>query len=456
MSYLLSRGQELFAKVETSFAVPTIPVAGDAIKHEDIAITSSTERLENKARQSGRSAQAPIENRRSGEFKYSGGFTPSGTAGVDPAQNVLLACVLTKTDKDTTTAIEASPAPSVNGCTVSTAAAATVGDLIAIPVGDVYEVVRVATKNTAAITWTPALSSAPVAATAVIQARIKYALTDKPTGSFTLLRNIDDGKVEVAVGCVSNTIEMAFGGGEYGTLSVSGPCADVAEIGIMTFEEDLDDTETSWEVVSADAMVYPESTARAWGIVDEEIVAVTAVNRTTDVLTVTRAQGGTSAAVHNNLSGTYDTIYPYAPTPSYNAQEPVAGIIGKISLDNGDFEVESLKVSDSENLELLDKVFGHCHATAYIAPAIREVTFDITGYFKSDDATWAKAAHTETVALLFQAGTQSGKIVAGYAPALLLDIPAIECPAGEKVPLTLKGKALQSAAANDEFELWLL
>jgi len=452
MSHALGREVQVFVKAESSFATPVLPTATDALRHDEANVTSETERLENKARHAGRSAQLPIENKRSGEFSFKYGLIPSGNPGTAPEQHVFFDSVFTKTEYSTTSAIEASPAPTVNGCTLTTPAAVSAGDLIAVPVAGIYHVVYVMTKETAAITWTPALPAAPAAGD-TIGARIVYTPKDKPTGSFTMMVNRGDAKVDTACGCIPNVFEIDFAGGDYAQLSVSGPCADVAEIGEMELTDDIDDDDTEIPVDWVNGFVASASKARAWGLIGEEIVKMSAVDYEDSNITVARAQGGTSAVAHVNESGTYPTIYPYAPDPTYGTQEPIAGILGKVYVNGAVFHVKSAKFTDNENLKPLTEIFGQVHAEGYVAPANREVTVTLDGYLKNDETPWAFASNFDPPPVILQSGTKAGEIVALWIPKLLIDIPKIEDTADAEISLTISGKAIQYAAANDEFAI---
>lgn len=66
-----------------------------------------------------------------------------------------------------------------------------------------------------------------------------------------------------------------------------------------TVSEALDDTETAWTMATGDAVKFAVGDAIR---VDDEIVLITGVNTTTEVLTVTRGALGTTAASHADAS----------------------------------------------------------------------------------------------------------------------------------------------------------
>lgn len=151
---------------------------------------------------------------------------PSGTLNTLPEIDPILEAAFgLKTNVTLSTTVSASPSPTTTGCTVASAGALAAGDAVLIYVtGEDDPFVRVLTDVTGnALTWAPALPSAPTSADA-IKGGITYKLTTDLELSLTIAEYLSKNRELIGVGI--NALSLVFDANEDPKATASGPAAD--------------------------------------------------------------------------------------------------------------------------------------------------------------------------------------------------------------------------------------
>lgn len=150
---------------------------------------------------------------------------PSGTLNTLPEHDpVYEAAFGTKTNVTLATTVSAAPAPTVGGCTVSSAGTLAVGDAVLITVtGQAGPFVRMLTGVAgAALTWDPDLPAAPTSGDA-LKGTLTYKLITAPPPSLTALHAYPSARREVLIGWGMDTLAFALDANAEILVTAGGP-----------------------------------------------------------------------------------------------------------------------------------------------------------------------------------------------------------------------------------------
>ena len=147
---------------------------------------------------------------------------PSGTLNTLPeCDQILEAALGTKTNETLSTTVLASPAPTTTTCTVASAGSLVKGDAILISRSSVLSVRFLTSVVSDALTWAPALPTAPTTGEAV-KGCITYTLTGTLAVSLAIAHYLDTFK-RALVGVGIDGLELAFDANEEPRFTASGP-----------------------------------------------------------------------------------------------------------------------------------------------------------------------------------------------------------------------------------------
>lgn len=439
MSYETGYDQLAFFAPESGYGAAADPAGNLAARFSTLEANVNESRLTRQDRRPGsRSVETRVRGRREIEVSLKADDCPNGAAGAAPDLDALLATTYVKQQQALACVIDAEPAPTTSGCTISAAGAVSVGDLIGIDAadeqGDVTTfAVLVTEKNDDAISWTPTLPNAP-AAGATVRARIRYGLSGDNQASVTGYKYYANF-CECVSGLFATTWEYELDGGGVASIAATGVGKDLARFGAMSLGEGVTDSETEWTVNAQAADIY--TAGRGLYTVDDEIVAVIATDAGSDELTVERGACGSTPAGHYQDAA----LTPYRPTPTL-AGGPISGVLGRVAIGGAYYHVTGAKIVHKDGGAARNNAFGAATSVGRSNAAQREVTVELSGYLQSDDDRWQLAHQMTRTPVVIQAGTAAGHIHAFALPTVEFEIPNLAGTKEEEVPLTLTGIAI--------------
>lgn len=375
-----------------------------------------------------------------GELDFTCYLKPSGTAGTDPECTDILEGAFGSKLSGAADTVQAAPAPTVSGCTVTDGTRFSKGQVRLVEMTAGPTAVTITDVSTNALTWEPALSVAP-ASGANIYAAIQYKpATDLSDYSIWMK---DDDRVFAYQDCSfsklsgkfdkKSSLELAVNGGFVkffmaGSDELAVACTDVATT--LTFKDGKK------FLAGAGCIIKLES----------EIIRVDSVSG--NVGTVTRAYMSTTAAAH-----AIDTpITPWSPTVTETGV-PLHGKYGKPkwklgstweSLPYLEFSYEfdnALGWADEE-------VTGEDEGAGSFRNEVRKVTGTMSFLYRRKHSNLYAHSKSRTLAqVLVPVFSAVGKGFAIHIPQAEFLIPEIGGDAEQRV--TLPFKIFASSAYND-------
>lgn len=433
----------VFLKQETTYGTVAHPAATEAVIHQKGTFNYNQERVNRADKTSNRSTRERITHRKEVQWSLELYNLPSGTSGTAPDITDALEYAFgsKKTISDHTIDMGASTTslPLTAGGTDYAA-----GD----PVGWVnssgdLEVSWVVSIMSNTLTISPAFSGAP-ANGGTIKGGVAYKLADV-LGSLTITRILDNYQ-DVSVGCFINDVKFEFPGTAEGTVMVGGMGKTSYSSGTSALNGMVDDTTTSFVVTSGTGARFQANTRL---LIESEVVLVTAVS--SDTLTVTRAQAGTSGAAH----ATATAIGPYEPSRTL-AGSPISGTIGSFIITGSSsartaYKMQQASITMNNQGSLRNSEFGTDSASGFFVNK-RTVNFTITLWLEKEQAKLYNNAKSFTSQeITIQLGKTAGSVCAAHFIRAEFNIPKIEAPDDSEVSVPFEGVALGSVATgNDE------
>jgi len=224
---------QYFGGLETSFGVPPSIAATHAIRVINAKLDGDPKnRVYSPEKKNGPGRYARFDRRETAGFSMEALLRPSGTLNTVPeCSDFLEAAFGAKNNITLSTTVTASPAPTVNGCTVGAVTglvAMKSGVQIACPDGKL-RLRRVTSISTLAITWAPALPTGQEPATAAAIKGVNcYYLTAANAksiwlASYAFQADFTAGLSELLKGGMVDRLSMSFDFQDEPRFSVSGP-----------------------------------------------------------------------------------------------------------------------------------------------------------------------------------------------------------------------------------------
>lgn len=314
---------QVFVTTETAYGTAVAASAAEAVRFKSLArpYTRTQNPVEEKSAHRG--VEAMIEGPNSGEFTLETYLRPSGTAGVVPRLDALLQTIFPDVNSPSADTIESSPTPAIGQYDMGDASDLLADDMQLVPLSAGGRVVRIVTQSDPTITVSPPLPTAPAGTETPAASKI-YRLETRPTASVTIgFKGTNYG--EWFTGAVANALTISGGGGSEPMLSMSGFYAKHAFAHYDVLDAAIVAVDSTSMTVTNPYRFRASTTAPAWVQIDDEAIKITAINYTTGVCTIVRAQDGTSGATHLDEAA----ITPYFPTASLSTTQPMHGLVGK-------------------------------------------------------------------------------------------------------------------------------
>lgn len=455
-AYALGFREKVFACVESTYGTPVHPAATDAFQIIGGSFDYTQERVNRNDKTSSRSYRERMTHRKSVNWSVNAYLLPSGVTGTAPDITDLLekgmGAKTTVADKTTHAST-----PCTTTSLVLTAGGGTgvnIGDAVGwVNAAGKLEVTYVTAKATDTLTVSPALSGIP-ATGATIKGSVNYKLANN-LGSLTVTRVLDN-MVDVLVGCVVNSLQFDFAGDGEGMLTIGGFGSTAYSSGTSALSAQLLATPASgsitFTVTTGEGVKFSANTKL---MIDDEIFLVTGVAG--DVVTATRAQDGSTAALHNVAA----EVGPYEPTATV-AGSPVSGTLGEFIITGAAgartaVPTTTTQITIGNNASPRNSEYGKDAATGYTTTSRRDVAFSTTMWLtKSFYLFYNKAKAFTAQEVLIQLGNVIGKTVAAKLPNAEFTVPAVNGGGAEEVMVPINGVGLASSADNDEVILSFL
>jgi hypothetical protein len=232
MAETLASGRkgQLYVKAEATYGTAPTFTATEALRHLNFKPTRNPfNRVNNPEKKQSPGTVSRFDRRETAGWSIEALLRPSGTLNTLPEAAAVMNAAFGSTSNITlSTTVSASPSPTTTGCTVASATGLVVGQAILLVVAGVKYVRFLTNISTLALTWAPALPSAPAAASAV-----KGVITHKLTTDLALslamehYLTADTTHSKVVTGAVVDKLTMAFAQNEEPRFTASGPAKTV-------------------------------------------------------------------------------------------------------------------------------------------------------------------------------------------------------------------------------------
>jgi len=226
--YQIGRLGKCYVKVESTYGTAPTFAATDAFRHIDVNTSASLNRSPSLEKRGTPGLRDRFSRHITGLLDIKNAYLqPSGTIGTKPEANVLLKNAFGVETVGTGNTTVAS-GPTTTGATVTSAVGFAIGQMISIielggATPGTYN--RMLTNVVgSALTWAPALPTAP-AASDTVKSGVTYSFANDLPSGFTFAHYLPNVSVEMH-GCVVDKLTMMFDGNGEMTFSVSAPAKE--------------------------------------------------------------------------------------------------------------------------------------------------------------------------------------------------------------------------------------
>jgi hypothetical protein len=227
--YQIGRLGRIFAAKQTTYGVAPTFAATDAIRHINVQLNVSNNRIESQERNAHPSVLNKWVRRKTGNFTVGGIFYPSGTIGTVPDHTDFLECGLGVITNITPLSTTISSGPTTTGATVASGAGLTIGQavLINVTTGSPASgrLLRWLTNVAGAVlTWDPPLPQAPAVGDSV-KSCVNYSLATALPNALSIGHYLTSISKE-GTGAVIDQLKFTFDANNEVLWEASGPMKD--------------------------------------------------------------------------------------------------------------------------------------------------------------------------------------------------------------------------------------
>lgn len=245
------------------------------------------------------------------------------------------------------------------------------------------------------------------------------------------------------IGAAVNQAVIAWGGGEEITIEYSGP----AKMGFRAGTSTADGAEAVGDTALVVDDPYRFDVGGLISIGGDDNTGagylITAIAYATGTLTI-----GTSATWDDE-----DVIAPFLPTPT-TAGDPIMGTLASMTIDTDAIALTAGQITVNRQLALINDEAGTDSASGIVTPQELLITFDLTAYLKTSYMDYVgKALQGVDGDFVISLGDTSTKIVQIDMDVADYEVNPVEIPDSGEVMMKLTGRAVQSAAGDDEFDM---
>lgn len=226
MAIQIGRRGRLYLKKEASYAVAETLAATNALRHIDLGFTfEGFNRVTSPEKKDSPGPVDRFDRQKTAELSTLVALLrPSGTLNTLPELDPILEAAMgAKTNVTLSTTVSATPAPTTTTATVASAGSLAVGDVIVIDRNSVKYARFLTAVSGTALTWAPALPTAPITGEAV-KGGVMYKLTTALAIGLTIAHYLPNFSRELN-GAVIDSLALAFNANEEPRATASGPAA---------------------------------------------------------------------------------------------------------------------------------------------------------------------------------------------------------------------------------------
>lgn len=281
------------------------------------------------------------------------------------------------------------------------------------------------------------------------------AVQTVPTLSIT--REASSVVSEAIYGAWVEDMSISVPGGEEAKVTFGGGAFDSIQTGFADLETALTGGESAFEVLAAEGENFVAGSVVMVG--DSGPHVVTAVTPGTPNYTIAI---GVETIV--GVQAQYADIIPYVPDELLQVVDPIAGIIGSLSItpdgsdgvahpEIADLPVTSFDVALKNNIKpIADEAFRA--AVTDIIPGFREITGTISVRARRDMIVHlARRKNFQVHDVLVTIGDTAGSRVKIALPTVEFDSTTLDIPASEEGTINLPFVALATVAGEDEMTI---
>lgn len=262
--------------------------------------------------------------------------------------------------------------------------------------------------------------------------------------SFSLWRKVGHSVFGMA-GCTVNQAGFSISGGNIAAISWSGEFMKWYRAGTTTLASSVGAIDT--EITVTDASLFTPNTKITIGSLTNSGSGflITAVNYTTNKLTISPAAGGTASAG--------DVVAPFLPTPTYASGTPVHGKLGIVTINDTPAVVLEANIQVTNNVKYyVDEKNGVMYPTVYGTPSFRDVNGNLRiYYYKNIPGYFYRSEYQIQDELVIPAGDVSGKIMELSCPYIEYETPSLE--GDTEVMVSIGFTAVGSSTGDDELTI---
>lgn len=285
---------------------------------------------------------------------------------------------------------------------------------------------------------------------------VKYTLATAIEETSLSIWHFIDNMLRGMRGCLINTIGIELSGSEEGRITLAGFAANEVFAGVGALAASMTIAQTTLTLGAGEARRYqvgPDANDTIRIKIDSEVMLVTAVNYTTDVLTITRAQDGTTAATH----ATNAEVAPSIPGTDPGAADLIQPIVlGQVDVGAlTDLRTVSFAMEINNQLEPRIDEYAEDTATGFRRTGKRTVTGTLRGYSRKQMQALLTDLEREleenTVVTAGSVGTGAARLKV-TVPKLKFNAVTIDS-GGPEFQYELGWQGFESSVGNDEVEL---
>jgi hypothetical protein len=281
--------------------------------------------------------------------------------------------------------------------------------------------------------------------------KMTYTLnSNQDLGSLTLVQHFNETFMEALTGCYVNSMTLSIAGGEEPKLSFEGgssgtfiPTTTSSTTGASTATVDGSGSGTTVDVQSGEGKNFKVGSVIKVGSDDNGGAGYEVTGISGDQLTV-----GTSITSYTDL----DAVVPFAPDETV-AGQPIAGILGSLTVDGSSFPITSFEVTVTNNMKAIEDEAYQAGTTDYV-PGFRDVTGSLSIRCRRDLAIEiGKRPDFTNRNVVVTCGSATGATVTTTLARCQFQVSGVETPQSDEVVIPLEFKALASTAGDNEITI---
>lgn len=286
--------------------------------------------------------------------------------------------------------------------------------------------------------------------------KMTYTLnSNQDLGSLTLVQHFNETFMEALTGCYVNSMTLSIAGGEEPKISFEGgssgtfiPTTTSSTTGASTATVDgATSSSLSFDVQSGEAKNFKVGSVIKVGSDDNGGEGYEVESISGDTITLVDIAPSPYPSFSN-----LDAVVPFSPTETV-AGQPIAGILGSLTVDGSSFPITSFEVTVTNNIKAIEDEAYQAGTTDYV-PGFRDVTGSLSIRCRRDLAIEiGKRPDFTNRNVVVTCGSATGATVTTTLARCQFQVSGVETPQSDEVVIPLEFKALASTAGDNEITI---